>query len=246
MVSQNRRFVATGFVILGIMVSSGCATRKYVRLQTEALQPAIQEAINAAKENAERIDSVDRRAREAETAAEAADQKATQAQQSATAAQSAAQSADRKADGVNEAVQRVGNRVNTLETRIASINDNYAVSETQTVTFALNSSTLSEQAKSTLDSIASSASGAGTGYMIELQGFTDSTGSEQYNINLSQRRAQSVERYLVTKNVPLFRISIVGLGEERPAADNKTQAGRDQNRRVEVKILTAPGAGRAN
>ena len=88
--------------------------------------------------------------------AEAANQKATQAQQSATAAQSAAQSADRKADGVNEAVQRVGNRVNALETRIASINDNYAVSETQTVTFALNSSTLSEQARSTLGSNESS------------------------------------------------------------------------------------------
>src|SRR5947207_8413635 len=105
MVSHNRRFVATGFVILEIMVSSGCATRKYVRLQTEALQPAIQEATNAAKDNAERIDSVDRHAREGETAAEAADQKATQAQQSPTVAQSA----DRKADGVNEAVQRVGN-----------------------------------------------------------------------------------------------------------------------------------------
>ncbi len=82
--------------------------------------------------------------------------------------------------------------------------------------------------------------------MIELQGFTDSTGSESYNINLSQRRAENVLRYLVSKNVPLFRVSIVGLGEANPVADNKTRAGRDQNRRVEVRILKATSARSTN
>ena len=246
MVSPIRRFSVVGLVILaGIqMVLSGCATRKSVRLETQALEPAIQAAQNAAKENAERIDAVDRRAQQGVTAAGAADQKATAAQQAAAAAANAAQAADRKADTANQGVQQANNRINTLETRIGNINtlDNYTQSETQTVTFDLNRSTLSNQAKSTLDKIAGDVSGLRTGYMLELHGYTDSTGSEQFNINLSQRRAESVQRYLVSKNVPLYRVSITGLGKESPVADNKTDQGRAQNRRVEVRVLKAVAA----
>lgn len=242
MVSSIRKFSGAGVVILaGILVLSGCASRKYVRLQTQALEPAIQEANNATKENAERIDAVDRRAQQGITAAGAADTKATAAQQAAQTAQNSAQAADRKADTANTGVQTANNRINTLETRVNNINtlDTYAQSETQTVTFDLNRSTLSAQGKSTLDRIATDVNGQRTGYMLELQGFTDSTGSELYNIGLSQRRAESVQRYLVSKNVPLYRISIVGLGKDNPVADNKTSQGRAQNRRVEVRILKA-------
>lgn len=247
MVSPNRRFAGAGVVILaGIMVLSGCASRKYVRLQTQALEPAIQEASNAAKEASERIDAVDRRAQQGITAAGAADQKATAAQQAAQTAQTAAQAADRKADTANQGVQTANNRINTLESRIAGMGDAYTEAEKQTVTFANNSSTLSDQAKSTLDMIASNVSGQRSGYMIELQGFTDSRGSEQYNIGLSQRRAQSVERYLVSKNVPLYRISIIGLGEDSPVASNNDNQGRAQNRRVEVRVLKATGARTTN
>src|SRR5262249_21631702 len=125
--------------------------------------------------------------------------------------------------------------------RVAGIgpSDNYTQSEVQTVTFDLNKANLSNQAKSTLDMVAGGLSGQRTGYMLELQGYTDSTGSEQYNIGLSQRRAESVQRYLVSKNIPLFRVSIVGLGKDNPIADNKTSQGRAQNRRVEVRVLKA-------
>lgn len=245
--SLNRRFSVVGAVALaGVMVLSGCASRKYVRLQTQSLEPAIQEASNGVKENAERIDAVDRRAQQGITAAGAADQKATAAQNSANTANQAAQAADRKADTANQGVQTANNRINTLETRIAGINDNYTQSETQTVLFDFNKSTLTDRAKSTLDQIASSVSGLRTGYMLELQGYTDARGSEQYNIGLSQRRAEAVERYLVSKNVPLFRISIVGLGKDNPVADNKTDQGRTQNRRVEVRVLRSTGARQTN
>jgi outer membrane protein OmpA-like peptidoglycan-associated protein len=242
MVSAIRRLPVVGVVILaGLLALSGCASRKYVRLQTQALEPSIQEAANAAKEAAERIDAVDRRAQQGITAAGAADTKATAAQQAAAAANTAAQAADRKADTANQGVQQANNRINTLETRVTNINfnDAYAEAEKQTVTFANNSSALSNEAKATLDRVASGVSGQRSGFLIELQGYTDSVGSEQFNIGLSQRRADAVERYLVTKNVPLFRISIVGLGEETPVADNKTNQGRAQNRRVEVRVLKA-------
>jgi outer membrane protein OmpA-like peptidoglycan-associated protein len=228
------------------MVLSGCASRKYVRLQTQALEPSIQEAQNGVKENAERIDAVDRRAQQGVTAAGAADTKATAAQQAAAAAATAAQAADRKADTANQGVQTANNRINTLETRISSINDNYTQSSIETITFDTNKSTLSNQAKSTLDKVAGDVSGQRTGFMLELQGYTDGQGSEQYNIGLSQRRAESVERYLVSKNVPLFRVSIVGLGKDSPVADNKTKEGRAQNRRVEVRVLKSAGARQTN
>src|SRR5262245_8432856 len=250
MVSPIRRSsVAAALVLAGVVTLSGCATRKYVRQQTQALQPSIQEAQNAAKENAERIDAVDRRAQQGITAAQGADQKATQAQQAAQTAQNAAQAADRKADAATQSVQQASNRINTLETRLNNINitDNYAESAKETVLFEVNKSILTSQGKITLDKIVSDLSGQrGGGYMVELQGYTDASGSEQYNIGLSQRRVEAVQRYLVSKNIPLYRISVVGLGKENPVADNKTRQGRTQNRRVEVRVLKATGSRQTN
>jgi OmpA-OmpF porin, OOP family len=245
MVIPIRRFSVAGIAILaGMMVLSGCASRKYVRLQTEALKPSIQEAQNGVKENAERIDAVDRRAQQGITAAQAADTKATGAQGAAQTAQTAAQAADRKADTANQGVQTANNRINTVESRLNALGDNYSESDKQAVTFKFNSSVLDAEGKSTLDRVAS---GAGTtGYMIELQGYTDARGSEQYNLGLSERRAEAVQRYLVTKKIPLYRISIVGLGKEDPVADNKSEQGRAQNRRVEVRLLKATGSRQTN
>jgi OOP family OmpA-OmpF porin len=230
-------------ILAGLMVLSGCATRKYVRLQVQGLEPEIQEANNGVKTNAERIDTVDRRAQQGLTAAGAADAKATAAQNAANDAAAAAQSADRKADSANQSVQSATTRINTLETRITNINtlDNYTASQTETVNFAWNKAELTKDAKEKLEKIANDMSSMGTGYMLELQGFTDSTGSEDYNIGLSQRRAEAVQRYLVSKNIPLFRVSIVGLGEANPVADNKSDSGKAQNRRVEVSVLKAAG-----
>ena len=78
---------------------------------------------------------------------------------------------------------------------------------------------------------------------IEVEGFTDSTGPKQYNLELSQRRADSVVRYLTENDhVPLVRIHVIGLGEDEPAADNQTLDGRKQNRRVQIRIM-APDLG---
>jgi outer membrane protein OmpA-like peptidoglycan-associated protein len=244
MVSSRNRFSIFAIAVLaGIMTLSGCATHKYVRQEIGKITPQIQEANNAIKENAERIDAVDRRATTGVTAAQ---QAADRANAAAQTAQNAAQAADRKADGANQGVQQANNRINSIETRINSLNDNYTASETQTITFANNSSALTADAKATLDRIASSISSQRAGYLIELQGFTDDRGSENYNDTLSQRRAEAALRYLVSKNVPLFRVSIVGLGEANPVADNTTRTGRDQNRRVEVRVLKSAGSAATN
>jgi len=255
--SLVRRFTVFGvFMLAGVLALSGCATKKYVRQQVGALEPKIAEVSTATKENAERIDAVDRRAQQgiqtatqaaqtAQTAAQTADTKATQAGTAAQAADTRAGQAQTAAQTAQQGVTQATTRITTVENRIASL-DVYTPSQPQTVTFKLNQATLSDDAKSNLDMIASQVAGQRSGYQIEIQGFTDSTGSENYNINLSQRRAESVLRYLVSKNVPLYRITIVGLGTMSPVADNKTKTGRDQNRRAEVRILRAAGATSTN
>jgi OmpA-OmpF porin, OOP family len=244
MVSSRNQFSIFGVAVLaGIMTLSGCATHKFVRQEVAKVQPQIQEANNAIKENAERIDAVDRRATAGITNAQ---QSADRANTAAQTAQNAAQAADRKADTANQAVQQANNRINGIETRVNSLNDNYTQSESQTIVFRNNSAVLTDEAKATLDRIAGSIAGQRAGYLIELQGFTDDRGAENYNETLSQRRAEAALRYLVSKNVPLFRISIVGLGESNPVADNKTRAGRDQNRRVEVRVLKSANPASTN
>ena len=250
MVSASNRFSVLGIAVLvGIVTLSGCATHKYVRTEIGKITPQIEQANAAIKENGERIDAVDRRATQgiqgAQTAATNAQQAADRANGAAQTAQNAAQAADRKADTANTGVQQANTRIGGLETRINSL-DNYTASETQAVTFKNNSAVLSDEAKATLDRIAGTVSGQRAGYLIEIQGFTDDRGANNYNDALSQRRAEAALRYLVSKNVPLFRVSIVGLGEANPVADNKTRTGRDQNRRVEVRVLKSGGGTATN
>lgn len=70
-----------------------------------------------------------------------------------------------------------------------------------------------------------------------VKGYTDSRGSEEYNLQLSQRRAEAVKNYLVAKQVAPSRITSVGFGESFPVASNDTESGRQQNRRVEIEII---------
>jgi outer membrane protein OmpA-like peptidoglycan-associated protein len=81
----------------------------------------------------------------------------------------------------------------------------------------------------------------GTQRTILVEGHTDSTGTKDKNLVLSQARAETVRKYLVSDGIPDGQIRAVGVGQERPVADNKTSAGRAKNRRVEV-ILEKPKA----
>jgi len=238
MQTSYRKFSMFGILVMaGMMTLPGCATRKWVRQEvgtaTAQLDTRINETNTKIGETAERIDAVDRRAQEG---IHAADQKATQAQQSAQAADQKATNAQQTADSANRGVQQATNRITEVETKVNSI-DNYTSGPPETVTFKTNSSILSPEAKSKLDNVAGQVANMKGGYAVEVQGFTDARGTEAYNFNLSDRRAESVKRYLVSKNVELHRISIVGLGKENPVADNKSAKGREQNRRVEVRIL---------
>jgi outer membrane protein OmpA-like peptidoglycan-associated protein len=131
--------------------------------------------------------------------------------------------------------------VNATNARISAM-DEYVVQSTATVNFRVNSSRLSPDAKAQLDDVANAATGM-KGYVIEITGFASAEGGTAHNKALSQRRAQAVIDYLVeTHNVPLRRIGqSYGFGELQAVADNTTREGREQNRRVEVKLLVSRG-----
>jgi len=71
----------------------------------------------------------------------------------------------------------------------------------------------------------------------DIQGHTDDVGKDEYNKDLSNRRAASVKNYFISKGISADRLQSAGYGEERPVADNKTAAGRAQNRRVEILLI---------
>ncbi|MGZ8848636.1 MAG: OmpA family protein [Pyrinomonadaceae bacterium] len=131
--------------------------------------------------------------------------------------------------------------VNATNDRISALDD-YVPQETAAVNFRVGSSALNTEAKSKLDAIASKALNA-KAYVLEVTGFADANGSTARNRALSQRRADAVITYLVEQHkIPLRRIvTPYGFGELDPIADNKTRAGRAENRRVEVKILVNKG-----
>jgi len=75
------------------------------------------------------------------------------------------------------------------------------------------------------------------GVRMEIQGHASADGDDDYNLQLSQKRAESVRRYLISRGVDPDRLIAVGYGETRPLSTNRTQDGRSQNRRVEFQIL---------
>lgn len=109
------------------------------------------------------------------------------------------------------------------------------------ITFATNSADIASNFYGPLNNLASSFKQYNQNN-IEIVGHTDSTGSHQYNVNLSQLRAQSVANYLVAQGVEPGRLSSRGMGPDQPVASNATEAGRSQNRRVEIKLTPIPGA----
>jgi len=118
----------------------------------------------------------------------------------------------------------------------------YDVKDVATVKFNVGSSDISAQDQEELTKLAQTATGL-TGYIIEVTGYADSTGSAAMNTKLSEDRAKAVVTYLMQQaNVPTRHIIAPGaMGEYGPAATNETKTGRAENRRVEVKILVNKG-----
>ena len=174
-----------------------------------------------------RIEEVNKTAERANAEAQQASQRAARADDHAAQADEHATKVDKKVDVVAERAENV---------------ENYSLSQTVTITFAVGSAKPDKKGIADLDALAATLASQ-KGYVLEVQGFTDSTGSATANRALSQRRADAVQTYLIEQyNIPLYRVRMIGLGDVKPVAENKTRSGRAQNRRVEVRLLTNGGA----
>jgi len=100
--------------------------------------------------------------------------------------------------------------------------------------FGLESATLSQESKNQLDVIAEKMMAASADYKYNINGYTDTTGPESYNLKLSQDRADAVKAYLVSKGVSEESLVATGFGESNPSESNDSRPGREQNRRVEI------------
>ena len=119
---------------------------------------------------------------------------------------------------------------------VTRMGDNITLNMPSNITFALNSADLNAQFFSALDGV-SMVLKEYDKTVIEVAGHTDSSGSDQYNQALSERRAQAVAGYLGSHGVKTQRLITIGAGEAHPVASNDTEQGRSQNRRVELTIV---------
>ncbi len=169
----------------------------------------------------------DRLAAQANRTDDAAAQAQAAAQQAALAAQQAVAASSATAAS-NAAVAAAQKQVEELQAQIAR-------KDIQPIQFATGSDRLLSSSNATLDKVAAIASQY-PALKLKVDGHTDSVGEDQKNQQLSQRRADSVESYLVSKGVDAARVTATGYGETHPIASNDTPAGREQNRRVEFKF----------
>jgi OOP family OmpA-OmpF porin len=220
-------------MLAGAMVASlGCTTKNYVRKQTTPLINKTNELDDLTAKNSRDIKDVDQRAQAGIQAAQA---RAEEIDKKAVAAGSDADKAQLAANGATQ-------RVDTLTNTVINL-DNYRPVVETSVHFGFNKDNLTKKAREAIDELASSVANT-KGYIITIEGGCDSVGSEDYNYDLSQRRANSVIQYLASeKNIPAHKIYVIGLGKDKPVESNKTSEGRAKNRRVDIRLMTNTGAG---
>jgi outer membrane protein OmpA-like peptidoglycan-associated protein len=232
------------------LLATGCATKKFVREEvgkTEAkLGSDVGRVEGALTEERTRVTALTGELGQTRTAAEEAGRTATQATELARGAQNRAEEAGGRAaqaqTTADEAKGAAGQALTKAEetdarlTRLWSNRHKRVAGETVTVLFGFDRADLDDRGQTALLELARQLQENPT-LTVELEGYTDNSGAPTYNVQLSERRAEAVRRFLVEKGIELHRIHHIGLGDVRPAAENTTRKGREQNRRVMVRVL---------
>jgi OOP family OmpA-OmpF porin len=222
------RFTALVVLVAGTLpFIAGCASKNYVRNEVTPTVNKVNELDDLTAKNTREIKSVDQRAQEG----------IQQVNQSAASADQKALAARQSADQAQQAANQAGTRVTSLAGTVENL-DNYKQVSDATVLFGFDKAALTKKDKGDLDQFAQQIQGA-RHYIIQVEGYTDSIGSADYNYQLSQRRADAVIQYLASKyNVPAHKIFLIGLGKDNPVAQNTSAKGRAQNRRVDIRLMS--------
>ena len=220
----------TSLIVLlatSMAASVGCSSKNYVRQETTPLINKTNELDDLTAKNTNAIKDVDARA---QAGIQAVTAKAAAVDQKAQAAADQAGQAQTQADNAVH-------RVDSLQNTVANL-DNYRVITETAVHFGFNKDNLTKTAQDALDQLSTDVASA-KGYIITVEGGTDSVGNADYNYSLSERRADSVIQYLASKHsIPAHKIYLIGLGKDKPVESNKTADGRAKNRRVDVRLMT--------
>jgi outer membrane protein OmpA-like peptidoglycan-associated protein len=218
-------------IALTVAVAPACATKKFVRTEVgnvntkvDTLTGTVEETQERTRQNATRIGEVD--------------SKAEAAGKSATEARSAADAAAQRAQAANTAATAVNSRVDEVVASSRRLVYEVTLSEDQG-NFKFAKADLPDEAKARLDEIIGQLKSDPKGVYIEIEGHTDAAGSKEINDRVGMERAENVKRYLYEQHqVPLHKMNVISYGEDKPVAPNNTRAGRAQNRRVVVRILS--------
>lgn len=207
---MNRKLCSIALAVAVASVLTGCATKKYVKGETGAVNTRVDQVEGQVEEAQVRIDKHDKRL-------------STHDKQIGEASKTA-----------QEALQRATEAGKLAEGKFLY----ETVLTDEKVKFGSDSSDLSPEAKAAIDQFAEQIAAQNKGVYVEIQGHTDSVGSEKYNEELGLLRAEAVRRYLSQAHkFPLHRINVISYGETAPVADNSTREGRSQNRRVALVVL---------
>jgi outer membrane protein OmpA-like peptidoglycan-associated protein len=229
-----RKVIVTGSIVVLAAGSTACATKGFVRQnvgevndKVDSLGRSVEETQERTRQNEGKIADVDQRA---QAAAQAASQEAKTAQDAASKANDAAataantaNTANTKADSIDKASKRL-----VYEVVLSEDEGN----------FKFGKKDLPDEARAKLDEMITQLKADPKGAYFEIEGHTDSIGAPDLNERLGLDRAEAVKRYLYEQHqVPLHKMNAISYGEDKPVAENKTKAGRAQNRRVVIKVL---------
>ena len=201
---------AVPVIVILAVAAAGCATKGHVAKEVGAVNQKVDTLATEVEKTQERVKRNE--VRIDETQAGVAEAKGS-AQQAMTKAEDAEKAAKGK-----------------LIYTVTLSNDK--------VTFPLNRSEVSDEAKQLIDEAIAPLKAENRGVFFEIEGHTDATGPEEYNQKLGEDRAMAVRNYLHDQHgIALNRMQVISYGETKPVADNKTKDGRAQNRRVVIKVL---------
>jgi len=201
-------------LVAGLALSTGCVTKKVFRNTISEQDQKIDTVQTGVEANERRVKDLDSMTK----------QEVGRLDQKADAAKSRGDEAFRKAETAEKLA------MGKVLWEVTLTNDQ--------VKFGLNEDKIPEESRAILDDLASRVKSFNKTVYVEVQGHTDATGGDTYNMSLGQKRAEAVRRYLNENDeIPLHLITAISYGKSKPVSDNGTRQGRAQNRRVVIRIL---------
>ncbi len=230
--------LVTTITLTGILISAGCATKKYVAKQTDPIKDRVGQVASQSDKQGSEITKQESEITQQGGTIQKQGADLERHQTEIAANKERAMAADSRAGDALKKGDENARDLSELRQTVANLDD-YKPAGTAVLPFAFNKDNLTTQGKQELDKLVSEKKTAKR-FFIAVEGFTDQVGTSNYNDALSRRRADRVVQYLVAKHdIPIYRIHEIGLGKEKPAEPGKSRAANAKNRRVEVTFYSA-------